>query len=237
MPTMIYKLHPELRMMMPALTEILTFARETEPEPEALAAAIAAQPLWAEAWDWAGTILANNRITGFGGSIYAVPFLDPLYCQRLTVEAERLGVEFGHRPNLSEEPAYQIPELVLRECDIELHNTIADLSQFLCAWWSMIFQTVPKSISTIQFAKYEPNGTAHGNWHNDEDSDFTAVVSLDPSQFKGGGTDLKVSPTSYISVPPLPAGYALLFNGKMIQHRGRAVEAGVRHLLVLWMRG
>lgn len=232
---MMIRLHPELRQHLPALLEILSYAYEAKPEPDELADQIAGIAEWMDAYSWAMGYLTNNRVTAFGGAAYGVPLLDPAYCAHLVSESERLGAERGYVPNPDEDSPYQIPELVLSHVAPGLHEDIADLLPALNAWFTLIYQVVPERISSIQFAKYEPNGTAHGNWHHDKDSPFTAVVSLAPELFTGGGTDIRTTPTSFVSIDPLPAGFALVMNGQQIMHRGRAVESGVRHLLVLWL--
>lgn len=232
---MIRSLHPELLKHAPALMEIIRCAKEVTDDPEKLAELIEEDHEWLEAYQWAIGTLTANRVTGLAGSAYAVPFLHPDVCANLVAEAVRMGEERGFVPNPEEEGPYQIPEIVVNHADPALHDHLAGLIDYLNIWFLLIYQIVPNSISSIQFAKYEPNGTAHGNWHHDRDSDFTAVVSLAPDLFEGGGTDIRLSPTLHHSVPPLPAGYALIMNGKQILHRGRAVTEGTRHLLVYWL--
>ncbi|QRE00634.1 hypothetical protein [Pseudomonas phage Itty13] len=232
---MIHRLHPDLRTHLPALLEIITCAKEVTDDPERLTELIEEDSDWLAAWTWARDLLLSNRVTGLAGSAFGLPLLDPAYCDELVAHAERLGKEVGHRPNPEEESPYQIPELVLAHVAPELHAEVVELISFLNVWFLLIYQIEARGIASIQFAKYEPNGTAHGNWHHDRDSDLTAVVSLAPELHLGGGTDVRMSPVDYLSVPPLPKGYALVFDGKHIQHRGRAVEAGVRHLLVFWL--
>ena len=82
--------------------------------------------------------------------------------------------------------------------------------------------------------------------HNDG-HELTVNVHLDPpSSFTGGGTDFFAKPgeqgcadrpqserresTSQVWIQP-PQGMVALFNGKL-QHRGRVVQSGIRHILV-----
>lgn len=232
---MMNALHPEFRQHADALLEMIEYAKAETPEPEKLWELIEQDDSWHAAYSWAMTYLVNNRVAGLGGSAYGVPFLHPEVCSKLVAEAVRLGEVHGHRPNLEEDSPYQIPEIVVKHVAPELHEELAGLIEYLNIWFMLIYQVAPTSISSIQFAKYEPNGTAHGNWHHDRDSSFTAVVSLAPELFTGGGTDLRLSPTEFYSVAPLPPGFALIMNGKQLHHRGRAVESGVRHLLVFWL--
>lgn len=228
-------LHPDFARYAGTLLEIIEVAKDINPSPETLAELIKEDDEWNEAYGWAHGVLMSNRVTGLGGSAFAVPFLHPSVCKNLVNAAEQLGEIHGHQPNPIEEGPYQIPEIVIKHVDQPLHDALADMIKYLNLWFMLIYQVEPNSISSIQFAKYEPDGTAHGNWHHDRTSDFTAVVSLNPDDFTGGGTDIRLSPTDYHSIPPLPQGYALLLNGKQVHHHGRAVEQGARHLLVFWL--
>lgn len=232
---MLHKLHPELRPYAQAMLDMTAWAADSNPDTDQLAAAIEGRPEWRDAYTWANCRLDFYTATR-GGNVYALPLLDPDYCKQLIERAEALGAVAGYKPNPIEETPYQIPEIVLRHVDAELHNELAELLQMLGAWFTLIYQNRPCTIGSIQFAKYEPNGTAHGNWHYDADSSYTAVVSLDPSRFEGGGTDVMTDPLNYVHIDPLPAGYVLVFNGQQIRHRGRAVTAGTRHLLVYWLK-
>lgn len=231
---MIDKLHPDLRPYAQALLDMTTWAIETGPDTDQLHAALHENLPWSEAYRWANGHL-DNPTRARGGNLFAVPFLAPCYCLQLIDRAEALGVTVGYKPNPVEETPYQIPEIVLRHVDANFHNELADLLQVLGIWFTLIYQNRPCTIGSIQFAKYEPHGTSHGNWHYDADSSYTAVVSLDPNRFQGGGTDVLVDPTRFVCIDPLPAGYALIFNGQQIRHRGRAVTRGTRHLLVYWL--
>lgn len=232
---MIRRLHPDLREHLPALLEIITCAKEVTDDPERLSELIEEDEEWLAAWAWARDLLLANRVTGLSGSVFGVPLLDPAYCDELVGHAERLGGEVGHEPNPTEGAAYQIPELVLSRVAPDLYAEVQQLLPFLNVWFLLVYQLEVGGVSSIQFAKYEPNGTPHGNWHHDRDSDLTAVVSLAPELHLGGGTDIRLSPVDYVPVAPLPKGWALVFDGKHVQHRGRAVDAGVRHLLVFWL--
>lgn len=234
---MLQSLHPDFLAHAPALLEICQYAKANEPEPETLALLIEEDPEWLASWNWAHSLLCANRVTGLAGSAFAVPFLHPDVCANLVNEAVLLGDRHGFRPNLEEDSPYQIPEIVVKHVAPELHDMLAELIPFLNIWYMLIYQAEPQKISSIQFAKYEPSGTGHGNWHHDNDSEFTAVVSLAPEMFEGGGTDIRLNALEHTSIPPLPAGYALILNGKQILHRGREVTAGVRHLLVFWLDG
>lgn len=227
------RLHPELRQHLPILREIIAHAQSIDGDVELLATAIDENQTWSESYGWAMTLLVNNRVTGLGGSAFGVPFLSPEFCDALMSRVPEL--EHARQPNVEEDGPYQIPEIVLKHAAPDLHDAMVELAKCLDAWFMLIYQVCPNSVSSIQLAKYAPSDTPHGNWHHDKDSDFTAVVSLNPEDFEGGGTDIRLNATDYHSVPPLPKGYALIMNGKQVMHRGRGVTKGERHLLVFWL--
>lgn len=167
-------------------------------------------------------------------NVYCLPLLSPVFCDALLVESRT----FNFQPNAEEAPAYQIPEAVLAETCPQLNRTLVEL--FRGAAWPMLAMLdarSPAQITSVQLAKYTPLGTAHGNWHHDEDSDQTVVVSLAPELHTGGGTELMLGSAfqrKTLNIPPLPKGHALFFRGKFTLHRGLAVESGERNLLVYW---
>lgn len=228
-------LHPEFLAHLPALKEIIEMAKDMDPEPEQLNEFIQQDEDWATAWNWAVSVVSNNRVSCLGGNAYAVPFLHPDVANNFKKLAIKMGDEHGWKPNAEEERPYQIPEIVIAHHDQRMHDLLATQAKYLDIWHLILYQTVPESVSSIQFTKYSPEDTAHGNWHHDKCSDFTAVVSLNPGEFVGEGTDLKLTPVAIHTVPPLPAGYAMLLNGKQLQHRGGRVTEGTRYLLTFWM--
>lgn len=233
---MLKHLHPEFQPYAQALLELVDYAITEGPEPDTLASVLNENPRWSAAYDWAMETIDANAVGALGGNVFALPLLHPNYCQKLIDEAQRLEGQHGYRPNPLEEAPYQMPEIVLQHTDAALYNELAEFIQYLGIWFVMIYQNRPTKIGTIQFAKYEPDGTAHGNWHRDQDSAYSAVVSLDQDRFTGGGTEVLINPLHSVAIPALPAGYVLLFNGQQIRHRGRAVTSGVRHLLVFWLQ-
>lgn len=170
--------------------------------------------------------------------IYAAPILNPDYCQELLLIADAFREEY--KPNEVEQRPYQIPELVLDRYP-QLTSTYNELHNIgravLWPLFGLINCKMPNHFTTIQLAKYNPMDTPGGNWHHDEASEYTATISLDPSRYEGGGTRLRPEGALRppIFVPPLPAGYALLFNGRQILHEGVPVTKGDRDLLVYWM--
>ncbi|ARV77145.1 hypothetical protein SKUL_46 [Pseudomonas phage Skulduggery] len=232
---MLKLLHPEFAYHAPRLLEIIAAARELNPEPDQLAALIDEDEQWLESYGWAMTIIGTQRVTTSAGCVYAVPFLNEGACDALVQLAARLEAEHGYRPNAAEERDYQIPEIVVKHYDKGAYAELRGLLEYLNIWFQFVYYTAPNFITSIQFTKYEPSDTPRGNWHHDRDSDFTAVVSLAPELHEGGGTDVRLTPTAAHRVPKLPKGFALLFNGKQVQHRGAPVESGTRHLLTFWL--
>ena len=228
-------LHPEFRKYVTALEDIIDMAQTLTPSPEDLRAFIDEDEEWKEAWSWALSVLENNRVSCLGGNAYGVPFLHPDVARNLMIQGIAMGEEHGWKPNDEEEEPYQIPEIVVSHYNQRFHDLLAAQAKYLDIWHLILYQTIPEKTTSIQFTKYDAEETDHGNWHHDKCSDFTAVVSLNPGDFVGGGTDLRVTPVEFLTVPPLPAGFALLLNGKQLQHRGRKVEQGTRYLLTFWM--
>lgn len=211
-------LHPDLRAVLPVMWKLAEFSERhawnKQPRTKEMQRAL----------DW----LDARQITD---GVYVVPFLAPNVARAIQFEAN----DWPRCPNEAEEKAYRIPEIVLKEACPQLFRTTSELMQ--AGMWpvlQVVHGRTPSRINSIQLARYEPSGTRHGNWHHDEDSDQTIVVSLNSDAFEGGGTDIMTGPWSRLHVPKVPTGHALIFNGKMTLHRGCAVESGVRDLLVYW---
>lgn len=183
------------------------------------------------------THAVNFLLAGeLGGGCFSFPLFSEAYCDKLLVEANKMAAEIGHTPNEEEERDYQIPELVLEHVCPQLFVALNSFKQrAIDVLAKCVYGQAGTITRSIQFARYEKveNGTSHGNWHSDADSDVTAVVSLSPDSFVGGGTQVRTGLIAAV-VPPRPKGHILLFPGKQLLHRGLAVEAGVRDLLVFW---
>lgn len=219
-------LHKELRLHLPAIQRMARALDDGKQEPSALTPELDGPAIKALTW-------INDHTIRPG--IFRLPYLSPEYCDLLVVEADKMGKELGYTPNEEEELAYQIPELLLKELCMPLFNGLDVLQERVIHPFSLLMYGQAAQCSrSIQFARYEPNGTSHGNWHHDADSDITTVVSLNPEAFEGGGTDLRTGPLASIHVDKLPKGHALIFNGKNVLHRGCRVESGRRDLLVHW---
>lgn len=214
-------LHPELRQRLGALRAAASTLVRRDFNIKRLPAKER------EAVEW----LERQRV--HSTNAYTLPFLSPGFVQSLLAELQLVHAEFT--PNQLEAKAYQIPEWTTQDQCPQLFRALRELhNAALAPVWMLIQQRVADVYNTIQFAQYNPKGTAHGNWHHDEDSDQTTVVSLNPEQFSGGGTQLRTSATTYADVPPLGKGHALLFSGKTVLHRGLNVNAGTRNILVYW---
>ncbi|MBH9196966.1 hypothetical protein I5K50_11455 [Pseudomonas aeruginosa] len=137
--------------------------------------------------------------------------------------------------NPDEEAEVQIPEITLADTCPTLHSCLHGLfNNVVNPLTKVLYQLEQAKMSSIQFAQYTPDNTAHGNWHHDRDSDITLVVAL--SDFhKGGGTAVKPQGLGKtFVVPQLPVGHAMLFQGSRTLHKGLPVTEGARNLLVFW---
>lgn len=187
-----------------------------------------------EAESSAADYIDMMRYTG-SSVVYGLPFLSEEYCDKLVIEANEMHRVFGYEVNPDEDMPYQIPELVVAQHCSQLYTSLKALfDRVFSAYCTVIYGYQPKVLRTVQFAKYQPENTAKGNWHTDLDSDITAVVSLQPETYVGGGTEIRQGMNYTKKIPKLPKGYALLFPGKCYQHRGLPVESGTRDLLVFW---
>lgn len=141
-------------------------------------------------------------------------------------------------PNEHEGREYQIPEVVLAQHDATAHAQAAALAEeYIWPLFKLMYGQAPNNFASIQLARYSAPGNLGTGWHHDEDSEATCVISLSPERHRGGGTGLRPGGAVALpyTLPPLPKGWALLFNGRTTLHRGLPVEEGERNLLVYWM--
>lgn len=191
-----------------------------------LAAPEAAQEYYAEC-----RRLMEVGIQTFGGPVYNAPILAPSVCDKIVAAV----ADYPFSPNMSEEAEYRINEVVMRHVDPAGYEVLESLLMpTLNAYCLMLYSKPISRISSLQFAKYNVEGTRETKFHHDVESDFTCVISLNPEAFTGGGTGIRLSPDLEYNVPPLPKGYGLIFNGKAVHHRGLPVDSGERVLLVCW---
>lgn len=183
-----------------------------------------------ETKEWLLVTLMNGKVQTLTGPAFVVPVLSVEACNYLKDR------EYEFEENIAGElEEYRIPEVVLEFKDPELFMTLfKKLSYCLAPWYAMIWSSQPSNITSIQLANYNPRRREKGNWHIDRDSNFTAVVSLNPEEFEGGGTQIADGPFGIIDLPPLPKGYALIFDGQRTYHQGMPVTKGDRKLLVIW---
>lgn len=227
-------LHPWINQDIANLVELVeTF--ECPPSPEEFISLLKERPDLSDSYHWALEMLKASSIQCMGGMIYSIPLLDPQVCSNLIAHGEHLAKDGGWARNPCEPEEFQIPEIVLAKRSPATFKVLEGLIRYINVFHAILYQRVPQSVSSIQFTKYTPETTNQGNWHHDLDSDFTVVVSLNPELFEGGGTEVIADPMRTITIPPLPAGHALIFNGKMIRHRGMEVTKGSRYLLTYWL--
>jgi len=197
----------------------------------------------AEGYDRASIIWNENRLDDipihlWGPMIFSAPVMDHYECDDLLAYADTNRGAFEVNPE--EETPYQVEELVLRyKAPALFPKFINMLDQRITPLFQIMTGHTPGKASSIQLARYTTDATAQSDWHVDEQSELSCVVSLAPDRHSGGGTYLRpYGPAGQtIFVPALPKGHALFFNGRFVHHRGAEVRAGERMLLVFWLMG
>jgi len=175
--------------------------------------------------------ILNLPITEHHEGIYSFQLLSKEYCEIILSKTNK----YNYSVNCDENTYAQIPEVVLEEHDDELY------SKMYCVFLDsvkplskLMYGVEPKTVNSIQLARYSSGSTDKGNWHFDEDSDITLVISLN-NEHSGGGTVIKpYGLGKEFIVPQLQAGEALLFRGKHYMHKGLPVTSGTRDLMVFW---
>jgi hypothetical protein len=163
--------------------------------------------------------------------VYAVRYLNPLFCQQMLNSFELLQ----YAVNEEEPVSAQIPELILFDKDHELHECLRGLyAAYMAKLVQVLYGVEVGDCMSIQAARYKPHNTPHGCWHLDDDSEVTLVVALSNSH-AGGGTAVYQGPFMEPAVvPQLSPGWGMLFNGRSRLHMGLPVLEGTRNLLVHW---
>lgn len=216
----------------PKFVELMYGAAAVEAEPDQLSAILNSNEEYATAYREAIDTLLNNCVSTLAGPVYSIPMLTPESCDRIVESAKK----YGYDVNEEEGVAYRIDEAVLQVKDPDLYDALGrTLLPVLNSWSLLVYQRPVTRVASFQVAKYTPGGTKMTGFHHDRDSDVTAVISLNPGDFTGGGTDVRVMAHRSHYISPLPKGHALFFNGKAIHHRGAEVMSGERYLLVCWL--
>lgn len=181
--------------------------------------------------EWMRRTLRKGAVPVHGACAYDVPILSEEACALINERSQYYTWE----ENSEEEEPYRIPEAILEDKDPHLHRAIMRCYQLaLWPWIIAIWRRLPTDIYSVQMARYNPKDRQEGNWHIDSGSNMTAVISLDPTAHAGRGTEIRDGIFGTRTINPLAAGHGLLFDGRRVQHRGLAVGAGDRRLLVLW---
>lgn len=215
-------LHADLRTQLGTLREVQTLFEKNNFEPGTTVRELTRKQLAALVW------LQRRAVTP---GVYNIPLLSPTFCEMIRTET----ADWPFTGNSQEPEHLRCPEAVLHEVCPQLGRTVWELFRAaLGPVYTLIHGTVPTAVAAAQLTRYTLERNSLGGWHQDEDSDFTAVVELAPELHTGGGTDVMSAPLTVTSVPTLAKGHALLFCGKTTHHRGRPITEGVRDLLVYW---
>jgi hypothetical protein len=215
-------LHPDLRARLHTLRDIVTVFEANSHDPVGTLTSLHRKQLAALVW------LQRCKVAA---GVYNLPLLSPTFCEMIRTET----ADWPFTGNSQEPEHLRCPEAVLHEVCPQLGRTVWELFRAaLGPVYTLIHGTVPTAVAAAQLTRYTLQRNSLGGWHQDEDSDFTAVVELAPELHIGGGTDVMSAPLTVTSVPTLAKGHALLFCGKTTHHRGRPITEGVRDLLVYW---
>lgn len=217
--------------MTPLLIEFIDYCAKLEADPLVVATLLAKND------DVHADYLAmlmdmdEGHVQAMGGFVYDLPMLSKVECDYII----NCASHYDFTPNLEEGAEYRIEEAIIDRVDPELYAHLIDtLLPKLNAYCLVINSTPITKVDSLQIAKYRPDGTAGTGWHHDKTSDFTCVISLNPGEFEGGGTGVRLAPHATWNIAPLAKGNGLIFNGRSVQHRGLPVTKGERLLLVCW---
>lgn len=180
---------------------------------------------------WALQTLTGGRIDLLTGAAFIVPVLSEEYCAKIL----KWSNSKRWSENIEESEAYRMPEMILAEHDPRMDAKVKEVLLYgLAPWMQILFGKLPDDWNSVQLTKYNPVERSGGNYHVDSTSDYTAVIAMNTGEFEGGGTMLYDGCMREVFVPPLPTGYALVFRGKDIFHKGCHVKSGDRMLLTIW---
>lgn len=217
--------------MTPLLLEFVNRCAAEEADPDRILDLIEQDEQVSDAYYRELERMSHNCIGAAAGNVFVLPLMTPAECDALLDNI----AEYDFTPNLEEGAEYRIEEAVLEKVDPGAYESLKEfLLPVLNAYCLMINSTPITKVVSFQVAKYRPEGTPGTGWHHDKESDFTAVISLNPGSFEGGGTGIRMTPHATCDLPPLEQGHGLIFNGRCVQHRGLPVTKGERLLLVCW---
>lgn len=183
--------------------------------------------------NWAGELMLENRVPTLTYPAFVVPALSHDACDLLNNWCDTQD----WAENIEEDDAYRMPEIVVSEKDENYDRFLKNvLLHALGPWFMIAFGKLPDEYSSLQFTKYSPDDRAGGELHTDKDSDYTAVISLNTGEFNCAGTVLVDGLIGAQVVAPVPKGWALIFHGKNMLHKGLPVIEGERRLLTAWTR-
>ena len=179
---------------------------------------------------WLSDFIQAGRLPTSCTPVFALPVFSPEACAYLIERTKALHWS----ENEDEEEAYRMPELVLGHTDRALDEEVKRaLFAGLAPWLIGIWGRLPSTYASVQMTRYNPAEREGGNYHIDNDADYTAVIALN-GDFEGGGTAIVDGLVGELPMPPLPPGFALIFDGKRTLHKGLPVTAGTRYLLTVW---
>ena len=103
---------------------------------------------------------------------------------------KKMEKEIEFKPNPSEDPLRQIPEIVLEEHCPELYwNMWFVVQNVINPMIYSLYQRDCAKIASVQIANYNPEGQQAGAWHHDDSADISVVVPLNTGGYVGGGTE------------------------------------------------
>ena len=153
-------------------------------------------------------------------SAFVLPVLSPEGCQAILDRAHAYDWSENHD---GEAEPYRMLEAVYAAVDPEFGTMLHSvLMSGLAPWWMMTRGRLPTRTASLQLAQYSADDRAGGEFHRDRDSNYSCVISLNPDEYEGGGTDIRDGLIGEFHLPRLPQGYGLFFDGRGIIHRGRA---------------
>lgn len=179
--------------------------------------------------EWMAQTVLDGVVSLAGGNAYMVPVLSEAMCDDLVAWGDRRAWS----ENDAEEADYRMEEIVIAHHDADYDEYVKTVLMFgLAPFFSCVFGKIPDEFNSVQFTRYDDK-RAGGGYHVDATSKYTAVISLN-DDFEGGGTRMASGVFGTVPVPPLPKGWALIFRGREILHRGEPITKGTRKLLTIW---